>query len=125
MLYTLSAFAAVQLGIWRMIDTAREACSDAEQRRRLTFLRDVTPHVWNMFWLMWFCQYFGVLSVFQAELGNMFANFLAKVTPSSRTAEIHAEFERVRSICCITVVDWQPLWRDWQPSMSDNGRDSC
>lgn len=79
MLYTLTAFAIVQMGIWRMINTAREACSDSEQRRRLQFLRNVTPHVWNTFWAMWFCQYFGLLTVFQAELGNMFGNFIAKV----------------------------------------------
>lgn len=81
MIYTLTAFATVQMGIWKMINTAREACSDAEQRRRLQFLRNVTPHVWNTFWAMWFCQYFGLLSVFQAELGNMVANFTAKVDP--------------------------------------------
>ena len=79
MVYTLTAFTIVQIGIWRMINTAREACSDGEQRRRLQFLRNVTPHVWNIFWAMWFCQYFGILSVFQAELGNMVGNFVAKV----------------------------------------------
>lgn len=79
MIYTLIAFTIVQIGIWKMINTAREACSDAEQRRRLQFLRNVTPHVWNIFWAMWFCQYFGILSVFQAELGTMFGNFVAKV----------------------------------------------
>ena len=79
MIYTLTAFTIVQIGIWRMINTAREACSDAEQRRRLQFLRNVTPHVWNTFWAMWFCQYFGILSVFQAEFGNMVGNFVAKV----------------------------------------------
>ena len=86
MIYTLTAFANVQMGIWRMINTAREACSDAEQRRRLQFLRNVTPHVWNTFWAMWFCQYFGLLSVFQAELGNMVANFVAKVNPLPQPA---------------------------------------
>ena len=80
MIYTLSAFTIVQIGIWRMINTAREACSDGEQRRRLQFLRNVTPHVWNIFWAMWFCQYFGILSVFQAEFGNMVGNFVAKVS---------------------------------------------
>jgi len=83
LIYTLTAFATVQIGIWRMINTAREACSDAEQRRRLQFLRNVTPHVWNTFWVMWFCQYFGILTVFQAELGNMIGNFVAKVKPNS------------------------------------------
>ncbi len=80
LIYTLTAFVTVQMGIWRMINTAREACSDAEQRRRLQFLRNVTPHVWNTFWAMWFCQYFGVLTIFQAELGNMIGNFVAKVS---------------------------------------------
>ncbi|DBB18216.1 hypothetical protein WJX82_000391 [Trebouxia sp. C0006] len=83
LIYTLTAFATVQIGIWRMINTAREACSDAEQRRRLQFLRNVTPHVWNTFWFMWFCQYFGILTVFQAELGNMIGNFVAKALLSS------------------------------------------
>lgn len=79
MIYTLISFAIVQIGIWRMINTAREACSDGEQRRRLQFLRNITPHVWNTFPAMWFCQYFGILSVFQAECGNMLGNFVAKV----------------------------------------------
>ncbi|KAL0026791.1 hypothetical protein WJX77_001496 [Trebouxia sp. C0004] len=83
LIYTMTAFAFVQIGIWRMINMAREACSDAEQRRRLQFLRNVTPHVWNIFWIMWFCQYFGVLTVFQAELGNMMGNFVAKALLSS------------------------------------------
>lgn len=90
MIYTLTAFATVQVGIWRMINTAREACSDAEQRRRLQFLRNVTPHVWNTFWAMWFCQYFGVLTVFQAELGNMIGNFVAKVIQLPCRVTMHA-----------------------------------
>ncbi|KAL3153016.1 Hexokinase-3 [Trebouxia sp. C0009 RCD-2024] len=83
MIYTLISFAIVQIGIWRMINTAREACSDGEQRRRLQFLRNITPHVWNTFPAMWFCQYFGILSVFQAECGNMLGNFVAKALLSS------------------------------------------
>ena len=96
MIYTLTAFATVQIGIWRMINTAREACSDAEQRRRLQFLRNVTPHVWNIFWAMWFCQYFGVLTVFQAELGNMIGNFVAKVITPLSAVYMHAG----ESSCC-------------------------
>ncbi len=90
LIYTLTAFATVQIGIWRMINTAREACSDAEQCRRLQFLRNVTPHVWNTFWAMWFFQYFGVLTVFQAELGNMIGNFVAKVIQLPSRVTMHA-----------------------------------
>ena len=101
LIYTLTAFATVQIGIWRMINTAREACSDAEQRRRLQFLRNVTPHVWNTFWFMWFCQYFGILTVFQAELGNMIGNFVAKVIQLPCAAKLVL----ARSLVMLAVSD--------------------
>ena len=85
MAVTLGTFTSVQLDIWDMLTSARDSCTDNEQRRRLHFLRNITPPIWMTFGVCWHLEYFGLISIYHAEVVVIWGNFVSKVYASRNT----------------------------------------
>lgn len=79
MFFTLTTFTSVQIDIWDMLTSARDSCTDNEQRRRLNFLRNITPPIWMTFGVCWHLEYFGLISIYNAEMVVLWGNFVSKV----------------------------------------------
>ena len=77
---TLMTFFSVQADIWDMLTSARDSCTDNEQRRRLEFLRNITPPIWMTFGVCWHLEYFGLISIYHGEVIVMWGNFVSKVS---------------------------------------------
>ena len=84
MAYCMAAYSYVILGMGKMIQSAIAEADDHAQRQGLYFIYYATVVIWSAFAVVWFGQEFGVLSIYQAEVGNMWANFGAKVHISRR-----------------------------------------
>ena len=78
MLYCMVAYGYVMLGMGKMIQSAIEESDTSTQRQGLFFIYYATVVIWSAFVVVWFGQELGVLSIYRAEVGNMWANFGAK-----------------------------------------------
>ena len=67
----------------QMLQSAISESADASQRRGLLFIHYATIVIWSTFVVVWFGQELGMLSIYSAEMGNMLANFAAKVRGQS------------------------------------------
>lgn len=79
MAYCMAAYSYVIWEMGKMIQSAIVESADHAQRQGLYFIYYATVVIWSAFAVVWFGQEFGVLSIYQAEVGNMWANFGAKV----------------------------------------------
>ena len=79
MLYCMLAYSYVMWGMGKMIQSAIVESDDPAQRQGLYFIYYATLVIWSAFVVIWFWQELGVLSIYRAEVGNMWANFGAKV----------------------------------------------
>jgi len=79
MLYCMVAYCYVIYSMGKMLQSAITESADASQRQGLLFIYYGTVIIWSAFVVVWFGQELGMLSVYRAELGNMLANFSAKV----------------------------------------------
>ena len=84
MLYCMVAYCYVIYSMGQMLHSAIAESSDSSQRQGLLFIYYGTVVIWSSFVVVWFGQELGMLSVYRAELGNMLANFSAKVILSSQ-----------------------------------------
>ena len=76
----LFCFVMVQIGdMVRSAIKVGAAGHDAEAQSGLLFIYYATVVVWSAFPLAWLLQEFNLVSVFNAEMIYMFANFMAKV----------------------------------------------
>ncbi len=80
MLYCMVAYCYVIYSMGQMLQSAISESADATQRQGLLFIYYGTVVIWSAFVAVWFGQELGMLSIYRAELGNMLANFSAKVT---------------------------------------------
>ncbi|KAA6426844.1 MAG: adenylate guanylate cyclase [Trebouxia sp. A1-2] len=83
MLYCMVAYCYVIYSMGKMLQSAITESADASQRQGLLFIYYGTVVIWSAFVVVWFGQELGMLSIYRAELGNMLANFAAKVLFSS------------------------------------------
>jgi len=79
MFYCMVAYCYVIYSMGKMLQSAITESADASQRQGLLFIYYGTVIIWSAFVVVWFGQELGMLSVYRAELGNMLANFSAKV----------------------------------------------
>lgn len=77
--YCMAAYSYVIWEMGKMIQSAIVESADHAQRQGLYFIYYATVVIWSAFAVVWFGQEFGVLSIYRAEVGNMWANFGAKV----------------------------------------------
>lgn len=73
------AYIYVMYSMGQMLQSAISESADSSQRRGLLFIHYGTVVIWSTFVVVWFGQELGVLSIYSAEMGNMLANFAAKV----------------------------------------------
>ena len=73
------AYCYVIYSMGKMLQSAITESADASQRQGLLFIYYGTVVIWSSFVVVWFGQELGMLSIYRAELGNMLANFSAKV----------------------------------------------
>lgn len=83
MLYCMVAYCYVIYSMGQMLHSAIAESADSSQRQGLLFIYYGTVVIWSAFVVVWFGQELGMLSIYRAELGNMLANFSAKVLFSS------------------------------------------
>ena len=88
MLYCMVAYCYVIYSMGKMLQSAITESADASQRQGLLFIYYGTVVIWSAFVVVWFGQELGMLSIYRAELGNMLANFSAKV-PSAMCTSTH------------------------------------
>ena len=79
MAYCMIAYIFVMYSMGKMLQSAISESADSSQRQGLLFIYYGTVVIWSTFVVVWFGQEFGVLSIYNAEMGNMLANFAAKV----------------------------------------------
>lgn len=79
MAYCMVAYVYVMYSMGKMLQSAISESADSSQRQGLLFIYYGTVVIWSTFAVVWFAQEFNVLSIRNAELGNMLANFAAKV----------------------------------------------
>ena len=96
MAYCMVAYVYVMYSMGKMLQSAISESADSSQRQGLLFIYYGTVVIWSTFAVVWFAQEFNVLSIRNAELGNMLANFAAKVgTKGSglfvQTPDLHME----------------------------------
>ena len=89
MAYCMAAYCFVMYSMGKMLQSAISESADSSQRQGLLFIYYGTIVIWSTFVVVWFGQEFGVLSIFNAEMGNMLANFAAKVRSFASCAVIH------------------------------------
>ena len=119
MFFTLTTFTSVQIDIWDMLTSARDSCTDNEQRRRLNFLRNITPPIWMTFGVCWHLEYFGLISIYNAEMVVLWGNFFSKVHSIRRLfsaiiAQEIAEHTKLESLYRLhgkhsNACDWQSV----------------
>lgn len=73
------AYVYVMYSMGQMLQSAISESADSSQRRGLLFIHYGTVVIWSTFAVVWFGQELGMLSIYNAEMGNMLANFAAKV----------------------------------------------
>ena len=97
MAYCMVAYIYVMYSMGKMLQSAISESADSSQRQGLLFIYYGTVIIWSTFAVVWFGQEFAVLSVHNAELGNMLANFSAKVglKPSDLCAYFRADSHKV------------------------------
>ena len=88
MLYCMVAYCYVIYSMGKMLQSAITESADASQRQGLLFIYYGTVVIWSAFVVVWFGQELGMLSIYRAELGNMLANFSAKVSSAMCTDSI-------------------------------------
>lgn len=81
--YCMVAYFYVMYSMGQMLQSAISESADSSQRRGLLFIHYGTVIIWSTFVVVWFGQEFGLLSIYSAEMGNLLANFAAKVLFSS------------------------------------------
>lgn len=79
MLYCMVAYCYVIYSMGKMLQSAITESADSSQRQGLLFIYYGTVVIWSSFVVVWFGQELGMLSIYRSELGNMLANFAAKV----------------------------------------------
>ena len=79
MAYCMVAYVYVMYSMGKMLHSAISESADPSQRKGLLFIYYGTVVIWSTFVVVWFGQEFRVLSIYNAEMGNMLANFSAKV----------------------------------------------
>lgn len=77
--YCMVAYFYVMYSMGQMLQSAISESADSSQRRGLLFIHYGTVIIWSTFVVVWFGQEFGLLSIYSAEMGNLLANFAAKV----------------------------------------------
>lgn len=95
MAYCMVAYVYVMYSMGKMLQSAISESADSSQRQGLLFIYYGTVVIWSTFAVVWFAQEFNVLSIKNAELGNMLANFAAKVgtrgLPFVQASDLHMQ----------------------------------
>lgn len=107
MAYCMVAYVYVMYSMGKMLQSAISESADSSQRQGLLFIYYGTVVIWSTFAVVWFAQEFKVLSIRNAELGNMLANFAAKVGIKGLTLVQASDGSRRWSNCSPNAVNMQ------------------
>ncbi len=72
-------FVGVLYMMWLMVHSAVKEHTNASSRRSLMFIYMCTLFIWTLFPVAWVLRVVHPNSAYQAEILNLFANFMAKV----------------------------------------------
>lgn len=117
MTYCMVAYVYVMYSMGQMLQSAISESADSSQRRGLFFIYYGTVIIWSTFVVVWFGQELRLLSLYNAEMGNMLANFSAKVETNPLQATDSAGLSCDKCImhvlplqCCLMVKCTSCCW---------------